>query len=88
MLIFFVFVKLLSLMTNTRERQSYPAKRQAGGCGDSRPRQPAGHRLWYFYREYVGRGCVNVGDDTHIVPCTFLRTTDSRPCKFPSDLGG
>ena len=34
MLIFFVFVKLLSLMTNTRERQPDYSGWQTGGRGD------------------------------------------------------
>ena len=35
MLIFFVFVKLLSLMTITRERQSDYSGWQTGGSGDA-----------------------------------------------------
>ncbi len=35
MLIFFVFVKLLSLMTNTRERQSHHPGQKADWRGDS-----------------------------------------------------
>ena len=49
MLIFFVFVKLLSLMTNTRVGQPDFAERPPRRCCHARYGQPTAERVWDFY---------------------------------------
>jgi hypothetical protein len=49
MLIFFVFVKLLSLMNIERVRQPDSAGRKAGWRRHARYGQPAAEGIWDFY---------------------------------------
>lgn len=58
MLIFFVFVKLLSLMTNTRERQSHYSGWETSGSGDPCAGKRPDERLRDLYREYAGRSII------------------------------
>ena len=58
MLIFFVFVKLLSLMTNTRERFPHRSGRKTYRCGHPRFCERPHKRIRDIYREYAGSGGV------------------------------
>lgn len=50
---------MLPLMPITRVRQSHFAGRENHRRRHPRPRQPAGYRIWDFYRKYAGRGGIN-----------------------------
>ena len=58
MLIFFVFVKLLSLMTNTRVGLAHTPKWPNCGSGNTCPHQRSGEGVRDFHRKYAGCGGV------------------------------
>ena len=60
MLIFFVFVKLLSLMTINRVGQPDSAGWETRRSRHARHGQPAAKRVRDFYTEYAGDGGVNL----------------------------
>ena len=59
MLIFFVFVKLLSLMTNTRVGLAHTPKWPNCGSCYARPYQRSIEGIRNFYRKYAGSGGIN-----------------------------
>ena len=62
MLIFFVFVKLLSLMTNTRERVADHPERENCGSGHARAGQRPDQWVWDICGEYAGCGKYSHGE--------------------------
>jgi hypothetical protein len=58
MLIFFVFVKLLSLMTNTRVRFADCKILEADRCYNARPCQQSTAGVRHLYRKYAGCGGI------------------------------
>jgi len=75
MLIFFVFVKLLSLMTNTRVGQPNHSEREISWsshpCSCKRPYKG----LWNIHREYAGGSRIEVMTGANR-PCHFIRIYD------------
>ena len=59
MLIFFVFVKLLSLMTNTRVGLAHTPKWPNCGSGNTCSGERSGERIWNLHRKYAGSGGMN-----------------------------
>ena len=59
MLIFFVFVKLLSLMNIERVGVTDFAERKARRCRHARHGQPTAAWVWNLYRKYAGSGGIN-----------------------------
>lgn len=60
MLIFFVFVKLLSLMTNTRVGLAHTPKWPNCGSGNTYSSKRPRERIWDFYRGYDRCGVIIV----------------------------
>ncbi len=75
MLIFFVFVKLLSLMTNTRVGLAHTPKWPNCGSGNTCSHQRSDKRLWHFYRGYDESGGVKRTFVKEIITEAWLTVT-------------